>query len=159
MSRGVIYTATYKDFLNGVLTVELPVGYNRIQFNQFTAGGTTYVYMEELSKNQLHGWIPLAPEGVDVNYGLGDPFVITQTAPLGKTYSKTPNSSIILKVYCEGIDAQSPIVAAARVGDTVYLGMNGNPYKVTNKTLRIYIVNELDMLVNNLGIILQFTFL
>ena len=82
-----------------------------------------------------------------------------QRFPIGKKYAKDPEYSRLLKVYCEGIDTQSNVVAATTVGDTVYLGMNGNPYKITNRSLKFYITNEVDALVNNTCIVLQYTFI
>lgn len=147
MSRGVIYTATFRDFLNGVFEVDVPQGYTRIQFNQFTAGlNLPRCWIVELNKPTV-----LTATGGSVS--------VTQTVPIDKTWTKVPDASAILKAWCEGIDAQSPVVAAAKVSDTVYLGMNGNPYKITNRSLRMYITNEMDTLVNNVGIILQYTFL
>ena len=147
MSRGVIYVATFRDFLNGVFEIDVPQGYTRIQFNQFTAG-----------LNESHCWIKKLNEPT-VLTATGGSVSVTQTVPLNKTWTEKPDRSSILKAWCEGIDTQSPVVAATRVGETVYLGMNGNPYKITNRSLRMYITNEMDTLVNNVGIILQYTFL
>lgn len=147
MSRGVIYTATFRDFLNGVFEVDVPQGYTRIQFNQFTAG----------SKNPT-SWIT-ALDTPTILSNTGGSISVTQTKPLNKMWTERPQNSVILKAWCEGIDAQSPVIAAGRVEETIYLGMNGNPYKITNRSLRMYITNEVDTLVNNLGIILQYTFL
>ena len=147
MSRGVIYVATFRDFLNGVFEVDVPQGYTRIQFNQFTAG-----------LNEPDCWIKKLNEPT-VLTATGGSVSVTQTVPLNKTWTEQPDKSAILKAWCEGIDTQSPVVAATRVGETVYLGMNGNPYKITNRSLRMYVTNEMDTLVNNVGIILQYTFL
>ena len=154
MSRGVIYTATYRDFLEGVLLIDVPQGYNRIQFNQFTAGGVKEI------NGQIWGWLYKDEQAnLQALTNSNMKLYATQRAPIDKTYAPAPEMSLILKVFCEGIDSQSPIVAATTVGDTVYLGMNGNPYKITNRTLKIYITNETDQLVNNFGIILQYTFI
>ena len=147
MSRGVIYTATFRDLLNGIFEVDVPQGYTRIQFNQFTAG----------SENPT-SWITTLDKPIRLTQ-TGGSISVTQTKPLNKVWTALPQNSVILKAWCEGIDAQSPVVAAGRVGETIYLGMNGNPYKITSRSLRMYITNEVDTLVNNLGIILQYTFL
>lgn len=145
MSRGVIYTATFQDFLNGVYEVDVPQGYNRVQINQFTAG--TF---------GNRAWIEEGENNVDFTGGV---FNVNQTFPVGRRVAKTPANSLLLKLFCAGIDTQSNLIAAAVVGDTVNLGMNGNPYKITNRTIRFYITNEVDALVNNLGIVLQYTFI
>lgn len=150
MSRGVIYTATFLDFINGLHVVEVPQGYNRVQINQFTAGA----YLPET-------WLRLyddKPKSVNIDKTGGSLFV-EQRFPIGKKYAKNPENSRLLKVYCEGIDTQSNVVAATTVGDTVYLGMNGNPYKITNRSLKFYITNEVDALVNNTCVVLQYTFI
>lgn len=147
MSRGVIYTATFLDFINGVHVVEVPQGYTRVQINQFTAGCE---HMETWLKEGQ------GPYNAD---STGGSLIVEQTFPVGKKVAKDPFQSNLLKVYCEGIDTQSNVVAATRVGDTVYLGMNGNPYKTTNRNLRFYVTNEADALVNNTCIILQYTFI
>ena len=147
MSRGVIYTATFRDFLSGVFEVDVPQGYTRIQFNQFTAGS-----------EKPTSWITKL-DTPTILTNTGGPISVTQTSPLNKVWTERPQNSVILKAWCEGLDAQSPVIAAGRVGETIYLGMNGNPYKITNRSLRVYITNEVDTLVNNLGIILQYTFL
>lgn len=147
MSRGVIYTATFRDFLNGVFEIDVPQGYTRIQFNQFTAGA-----------KEPGAWITELNTPTILS-ATGGSLSVTQTVPINKTWTEDPLQSVILKAWCEGIDAQSPVVAAGRLGETIYLGMNGNPYKITNRSLRMYITNEVDTLVNNLGIILQYTFL
>ena len=147
MSRGVIYTATFRDFLGGVFEVDVPQGYTRIQFNQFTAGSRKPTsWITELDTPTI-----LSDTGGSIS--------VTQTKPLNKVWTELPQNSVILKAWCDGIDTQSPVIAAGRVGETIYLGMNGNPYKITNRSLRMYITNEVDTLVNNLGIILQYTFL
>lgn len=147
MSRGVIYTATFRDLLNGVFEVDVPQGYTRIQFNQFTAGSRKPTsWITELDTPTI-----LSDTGGSIS--------VTQTKPLNKVWTESPQNSVILKAWCEGIDTQSPVIAAGRVGETIYLGMNGNPYKITNRSLRMYVTNEVDTLVNNLGIILQYTFL
>lgn len=147
MSRGVIYTATFRNFLNGVFEVDVPQGYTRIQFNQFTAGSRhAETWITELNTPTILS-------------NTGGSLSVTQTVPLDKVWTEVPSKSAILKAWCEGLDAQSPVVAAGKVGETIYLGMNGNPYKITNRSLRMYITNEVDTLVNNLGIILQYTFL
>lgn len=149
MSRGVIYTATYKEFLGGFYEVEVPQGYNRIQFNQFTAG--VPIVNKWLAPGESQNiWADTMPNRT---------FTVTQEKPIQYTAAEQPAGSVLMKVYCEGIDAQNNIVAAARVGDTLPLGMNGNPYKVTGRSIKIYIVNEGDLIVNNVGIVLQFTFL
>lgn len=150
MSRGVIYTATFLDFINGLHVVEVPQGYNRVQINQFTAGSSDVLT-----------WITVPDTGsrpADVDNTGGSLFV-EQRFPIGKKYAKMPENSRLLKVYCEGIDTQSNVVAATTVGDTVYLGMNGNPYKITNRSLKFYITNEVDALVNNTCVVLQYTFI
>lgn len=147
MSRGVIYTATFLDFINGVHVVEVPQGYTRVQINQFTAGAwnaETWLFPKR------------GPYNVDFT---GGSLIVEQTFPVGKKFAIEPVKSHLLKVYCEGIDTQSNVVAATRVGSTVYLGMNGNPYKTTSRNLRFYITNEVDALVNNTCIILQYTFI
>lgn len=145
MSRGVIYTATFQDFLNGVYEVDVPQGYNRVQINQFTAGS---------SRDMT--WVKKGEDNVDFTGGV---FMINQTYPMGRNVAKNPENSVLLKLFCTGIDTQSNLVAAALVGETVNLGMNGNPYKITNRTIRFYITNEVDALVNNLGVVLQYTFI
>ena len=145
MSRGVIYTATFTDFLKGFHAVEVPQGYNRVQINQFTAGS-------------VDRWITVRSDQQDVDRTGGSMYIV-QEAPLGKSVASFANRSKLLKVFCEGIDAQSNVVAAVSVGETAYLGMNGNPYKVTNRVLRFYITNEFDALVFNTGIVLQYTFI
>lgn len=145
MSRGVIYTATFTDFLKGFHVVEVPQGYNRVQINQFTAGS-------------VDAWISVSSEQQNVDKTGGSMFVV-QEAPMGKRVASTSSKSKLLKVFCEGIDTQSNVVAAVSVGETAYLGMNGNPYKVTNRVLRFYITNEFDALVFNTGIVLQYTFI
>lgn len=85
--------------------------------------------------------------------------VYRSRGPVGKKGATDPAGSKLLKVFCEGIDTQSNVVAAVSVGETAYLGMNGNPYKVTNRVLRFYITNEFDALVFNTGIVLQYTFI
>lgn len=145
MSRGVIYTATFTDFLKGFHVVEVPQGYNRIQINQFTAGS-------------VNAWIEAQEEQQNVDRTGGTMYVV-QEAPLGKRVATQPRNSKLLKVFCEGIDTQSNVVAAVSVGETAYLGMNGNPYKVTNRVLRFYITNEFDALVFNTGVVLQYTFI
>lgn len=147
MSRGVIYTATFRNFLTGVFEVDVPQGYTRIQFNQFTAGS-----------RKAGAWITELNTPTILS-NTGGSLSVTQTIPLDKVWTEDPSESAILKAWCEGLDTQSPVVAAGRVGETIYLGMNGNPYKITNRSLRMYITNEVDTLVNNLGIILQYTFL
>lgn len=147
MSRGVIYTATFLDFVNGEHVVDVPQGYNRVQINQFTSG----------TFNDA-GWITKFNEPINVSR-TGSTFLITQRFPINKPHATDPAKSVILKVFCEGIDTQSNVVAAAIVGETVYLGMNGNPYKITNRTLKFYITNEVNELVNNTAIILQYTFI
>lgn len=150
MSRGVIYTATFLDFLNGLHAVEVPQGYNRVQINQFTAGSTN-----------ITTWISVPDTGtIPINVdNTGGSLIIEQSFPIGKKHAKYPENSTLLKVYCEGIDTQSNVVAATTVGDTVYLGMNGNPYKITNRSLKFYITNEVDALVNNTCVVLQYTFI
>lgn len=145
MSRGVIYTATFTDFLKGFHVVEVPQGYNRVQINQFTAGS-------------VGAWIMSGPGQQNVD-STGGTMYIVQEAPIGKRAASVPSESKLLKVFCEGIDTQSNVVAAVSVGETAYLGMNGNPYKVTNRVLRFYITNEFDALVFNTGIVLQYTFI
>lgn len=145
MSRGVIYTATFTDFLKGFHVVEVPQGYNRVQINQFTAGS-------------VNAWIEAQPGQQNVDRTGGTMYVV-QEAPLGKRVATIPSESKLLKVFCEGIDTQSNVVAAVSVGETAYLGMNGNPYKVTNRVLRFYITNEYDALVFNTGVVLQYTFI
>lgn len=147
MSRGVIYTATFLDFISGVHVVEVPQGYTRVQINQFTAG------CERPETWLLAG---KGPRNVDLT---GGSLIIEQTFPLGKKVAREASHSSLLKVYCEGIDTQSNVVAATRVGDTVYLGMNGNPYKTTSRNLRFYVTNEVDALVNNTCVVLQYTFI
>lgn len=146
MSRGVIYTATFLDFINGAHVVEVPQGYTRVQINQFTAGSP-----------RTDSWLK---QGKNTNVDqTGGSLLVEQTFPIGKKVALSPSMSALLKVWCEGIDTQSNVVAAARVGDTVYLGMNGNPYKTTSRNLRFYITNEVDALVNNTCVILQYTFI
>lgn len=147
MSRGVIYTATFLDFINGEHVVDVPQGYNRVQINQFTAG--TFgndAWLEKMDQ----------PENVSHT---GGSLYVQQKFPISRTHATAPANSYILKAFCEGIDTQSNVVAAAAVGETVYLGMNGNPYKITNRTLKFYITNEANELVNNTAIILQYTFI
>lgn len=145
MSRGVIYTATFTDFLKGFHVVEVPQGYNRVQINQFTAGS-------------VNAWIEAQTGQQNVDRTGGTMYVVQET-PLGKRVATRPGNSKLLKVFCEGIDTQSNVVAAVSVGETAYLGMNGNPYKVTNRVLRFYITNEYDALVFNTGVVLQYTFI
>ena len=147
MSRGVNYTATFLDFINGLHVVEVLQGYNRVQINQFTAG-TPYP----------GAWLKKMDEPKQVS-NTGGSLKVMQTFPMGRTYATQPEYSLILKAFCEGIDTQSNVVAATAVGETVYLGMNGNPYKITNRTLKFYITNETNELVNNTAIILQYTFI
>lgn len=147
MSRGVIYTATFLDFINGLHVVEVPQGYNRVQINQFTAG----------SPNP-DAWLKKTDEPKNVSH-TGGSLKVTQNFPIGRPYAARPEYSYILKAFCEGIDTQSNVMAATTVGETVYLGMNGNPYKITNRTLKFYITNETNELVNNTAIILQYTFI
>lgn len=147
MSRGVIYTATFLDFINGLHVVEVPQGYNRVQINQFTAGVSS-----------PNAWLKKMDKPDNVSH-TGGSLTVMQTFPMGRAYAAKPEYSSILKAFCEGIDTQSNVVAATKVGETVYLGMNGNPYKITNRTLRFYITNETNELVNNTAIILQYTFI
>lgn len=147
MSRGVIYTATFLDFINGEHVVDVPQGYNRVQINQFTAGTADEdAWLKKMNK----------PDNVSHT---GGSFYVQQKFPISRTHATEPAKSYILKAFCEGIDTQSNVVAAATVGETVYLGMNGNPYKITNRTLKFYITNEANELVNNTAIILQYTFI
>ena len=162
MSRGVIYTATYRSFLNGELVIDVPNGYNRIQFNQFTAGAVKEIVDPEDGTVTYWGWLYEGENDFNaqrLTAGATAPLFITQRCPITRTYSPTPHNSLILKVFCEGIDTQSTVVMAGAVGDTVTLGMNGNPYKITNRTIRIYITDENDLLVNNMGVVLQYTFI
>ena len=161
MSRGVIYTATFKDFLNGLFLVDVPTGYTRVQFNQFTAGARPYdlVVGGGGGANPDWGWLKMGEQNVAEYSSPGSTLIVRQNAPYDMTYSSNPGGSLIMKVWCDGIDAQNNIIAAGKIGDTITLGMNGTPYKITNRNLKIYLTNEIDQLVNNLGVILQFTFL
>ena len=147
MSRGVIYTATFLDFINGEHVVDVPQGYNRVQINQFTAG-----------TNYADSWLKKMDQPRNISR-TGGSLYVQQKFPISRTHAISPANSYILKAFCEGIDTQSNVVAAATVGETVYLGMNGNPYKITNRTLKFYITNEANELVNNTAIILQYTFI
>ncbi|EFO61791.1 Hypothetical protein GLP15_2180 [Giardia lamblia P15] len=151
MSRGVIFTADFRAFLNGVLEVDVPQGYNRIQINQLMVGG-----------NELFGrygvWLEENKEK-NVAVHTGGSLIVTQRSPVNKTYSKRPEKSCIAKIYCEGVDSQSNLLIATPIGSSVYLGMNGNPYKITNRTIRFYLTNEVDEIINHTGLIFQYTFI
>ena len=155
MSRGVINTLTYKDFLGGFATLDVPVGYNRVQFNQFTAGAVDNFGV--IGGNERL-WLNL-DETKNVREPYGKVLTVKQECPYEMNFARNPEMSVVLKVFCDGIDAQGKIVAACATGTTIQLGMNGNPYKITDRTLKIYITNEVDLIVNNVGIILQLTFI
>lgn len=152
MSRGIVHTLTFKDFLNGSFKIDVPAGCKRIQFNQFTAGvrdnqSWLNVYQDGGSKNV---WENLMDK---------EEFIVFQRVPYTMTYAKHPEMSLLLKVIVRGIKSQSSVILAAPVGETLNLGMNGNPFETSDKVVEIFIFNEGDLIVNNLAIVLQFTFL
>ena len=151
MSRGVIFTADFRAFLNGVLEVDVPQGYNRIQINQLMVGGNDVL-------GSYGVWLK---ENIETNVAAptGGSLIVTQKSPINKPYSKRPERSCIAKIYCEGVDSQSNLLIATPIGSSVYLGMNGNPYKITNRTVRFYLTNEVDEIINHTGLIFQYTFI
>lgn len=149
MSRGIIHTASYKQFLNGSFKIDVPTGCKRIQFNQFTAG-----------VKDARAWLtPGETTNVWAELMDREVFYVEQKAPFTLIHAKHPEESLLLKVHVLGIKSQTPVVLAAPVGETLNLGMNGNPYETSDKVVEFIIYNEADLMVNNLGIVLQFTFL
>lgn len=164
MSRGVIHTATYKDFLGGSFKIAVPEGYKRIQFNMLVAGTEPSMNLGDdgsTTKDKNFPWlVPGIKQDVRQLTALGLPFWVEQKKPFtGGEFAPAPERSLLIKLLVKGINSQTPLVMAAPVGQVLNLGMSGNPYETTAREVEMFLLNEGDLLVNNVGIVLQFTFL